>query len=52
MKSQQIETEVAASTYDQQRLETVWRQVSSLRFRVVQIEKTEKIRIESAVPVR
>lgn len=62
MKAQRIENESAANENDQQWLETVRRQVSSLRFgvvqvvvhdsRVVQIEKTEKIRIESSAPAR
>jgi len=56
MKAQPIENEAAANANDQQWLETVRRQVGSLRFgvvqvvvhdsRVVQIEKTEKIRVE------
>ena len=56
MKTQQIETEVAAKPGSEEWLEAVRRQVGSLRFgvvqvvvhdsRVVQIEKTEKIRFE------
>ena len=56
MNVQQIENEVVANANDQQWLQTVRRQVGSLRFgvvqvvvhdsRVVQIEKTEKIRFE------
>ena len=62
MEAQQIENEVVANTNDQQWLETVRRQVGSLRFgvvqvvvhdsRVVQIEKTEKIRVEPAAGAR
>jgi len=62
MKAQQTETEVAANANDQQWLETVRRQVGSLRFgvvqvvvhdsRVVQIEKTEKIRVEPIAGAR
>lgn len=62
MKVQQTETEVAANANDQQWLETVRRQVGSLRFgvvqvvvhdsRVVQIEKTEKIRVEPIAGAR
>jgi hypothetical protein len=62
MKAQQIENEVVADTNYQQWLETVRRQVGSLRFgvvqvvvhdsRVVQIEKTEKIRVEPTAGAR
>ncbi len=62
MKAQQIENEVVAKANDQQWLETVRRQVGSLRFgvvqvvvhdsRVVQIEKTEKIRVEPVAGAR
>lgn len=62
MEAQQIENEVVANTNDQQWLETVRRQVGSLRFgvvqvvvhdsRVVQIEKTEKIRVEPTAGAR
>ena len=62
MNVQQIENEVVANANDQQWLETVRRQVGSLRFgvvqvvvhdsRVVQIEKTEKIRVEPIVGAR
>ena len=62
MKAQQDENEIAANTNDQQWLETVRRQVGSLRFgvvqvvvhdsRVVQIEKTEKIRVEPTAGAR
>ena len=62
MEAQQIENEVVANTNDQQWLETVRRQVGSLRFglvqvvvhdsRVVQIEKTEKIRVDPTAGAR
>lgn len=62
MKAQQIENQDVANTNDQQWLETVRRQVGSLRFgvvqvvvhdsRVVQIEKTEKIRVEPTAGAR
>lgn len=62
MKAQQDENEIAANTNEQQWLETVRRQVGSLRFgvvqvvvhdsRVVQIEKTEKIRVEPTAGAR
>ena len=62
MNVQQIENEVVANANDQQWLQTVRRQVGSLRFgvvqvvvhdsRVVQIEKTEKIRVEPIVGAR
>jgi hypothetical protein len=62
MKAQQNEDDLAANANDQQWLETVRRQVGSLRFgvvqvvvhdsRVVQIEKTEKIRVEPTAGAR
>lgn len=62
MKAQQNEDDLAANANDQQWLETVRRQVGSLRFgvvqvvvhdsRVVQIEKTEKIRFEPSAGTR
>ena len=62
MKAQQTENEVAAQSGSEEWLEQVRRQVGSLRFgvvqvvvhdsRVVQIEKTEKIRFEPSVGTR
>jgi hypothetical protein len=62
MKAKQIESELTANVNNQQWLETVRRQVGSLRFgvvqvvvhdsRVVQIEKTEKIRVDPTVGAR
>ena len=62
MKTQPIETEVAAKSGSEEWLEAVRRQVGSLRFgvvqvvvhdsRVVQIEKTEKIRLEPSAGPR
>lgn len=62
MKAQQSENEVAAQSGSEEWLEQVRRQVGSLRFgvvqvvvhdsRVVQIEKTEKIRFEPSVGTR
>jgi hypothetical protein len=62
MKVQQIEDGIVATTNQEEWLETVRRQVGSLRFgvvqvvvhdsRVVQIEKTEKFRIEPAATMR
>lgn len=62
MKAQQTENEVAAQSGSEEWLEQVRRQVGSLRFgvvqvvvhdsRVVQIEKTEKIRFEPSAGTR
>lgn len=62
MKAQQTENEVAAQSGSEEWLEAVRRQVGSLRFgvvqvvvhdsRVVQIEKTEKIRFEPTAGTR
>jgi hypothetical protein len=62
MKAQQSENEVAAQSGSEEWLEQVRRQVGSLRFgvvqvvvhdsRVVQIEKTEKIRFEPTAGTR
>lgn len=62
MKAQQTENEVAAQSGSEEWLEQVRRQVGSLRFgvvqvvvhdsRVVQIEKTEKIRFEPTAGTR
>jgi hypothetical protein len=62
MKAQQTENGVAAQSGSEEWLEQVRRQVGSLRFgvvqvvvhdsRVVQIEKTEKIRFEPSAGTR
>ena len=62
MKAQQTENEIAAQSGSEEWLEQVRRQVGSLRFgvvqvvvhdsRVVQIEKTEKIRFEPSAGTR
>ena len=62
MKAQRTENEVAAKSGSEEWLEQVRRQVGSLRFgvvqvvvhdsRVVQIEKTEKIRFEPSAGTR
>jgi len=62
MKAQQTENEVSTQSGSEEWLEQVRRQVGSLRFgvvqvvvhdsRVVQIEKTEKIRFEPSAGAR
>jgi hypothetical protein len=62
MKAQQTENEVSTQSGSEEWLEQVRRQVGSLRFgvvqvvvhdsRVVQIEKTEKIRLELSAGTR